>query len=72
MCIRDRTYGEVSYAQLKSGTITVNGKDVPTAPLSSVPMAREIAETLKAWMKDKKFFLSKPAQLLPDADMTKE
>ena len=63
-----RTYGEVSYAQLKSGTIQVNGKDVQTAPLSSVPMAREIAETLKAWMKDGKFLLNRPAQLLPDAD----
>ncbi len=63
-----RTYGEVSYAQLKSGTIQVNGKDVQTAPLSSLPMAREIAETLKAWMKDGKFLLNRPAQLLPDAD----
>jgi L-aspartate semialdehyde sulfurtransferase len=63
-----RTYGEVSYAQLKSGTIEVNGKKVITAPLSSLPRAREIAETLKAWMKDGKFFLNPPAQLLPDAD----
>ncbi|MBU1419416.1 MAG: homocysteine biosynthesis protein [Proteobacteria bacterium] len=63
-----RTYGEVSYAQLKSGAIEVNGKNVITAPLSSLPMAREIAETLKAWMKDGKFFLNPPAQLLPDAD----
>ncbi len=62
-----RNYGEVSYAQLKSGTIQVNGNDVPTAPLSSLPMAREIAETLKSWMKDGKFLLSKPAQLLPDS-----
>lgn len=63
-----RNYGDVSYAQLKSGTIQVNGKDVPTAPLSSLPMAREIAETLKSWMMDGKFLLQKPAQLLPDAD----
>ncbi len=63
-----RTYGDVSYAQLKSGTIDVNGKKVPTAPLSSLPMAREIAEELKKWIKDKKFFLNKPAQLLPDSD----
>jgi uncharacterized protein (DUF39 family) len=62
-----RNYGEVSYAQLKSGTIQVNGNDVPTAPLSSLPMAREIAETLKSWMEDGKFLLSKPVQLLPDS-----
>ncbi len=62
-----RNYGEVSYAQLKSGSIEVNGKKVSTAPLSSLPMAREIAETLKSWMADGKFLLNKPAQLLPDA-----
>ena len=63
-----RNYGEVSYAQLKSGSIEVNGKNVPTAPLSSVPMAREIAETLKSWMEEGKFLLNKPAELLPDSD----
>ncbi len=63
-----RTYGEVSYAQLKSGLIEVNGKEVPTAPLSSVIKAREIAETLKKWIKDGKFCLNPPAQTLPDAD----
>lgn len=62
-----RNYGEVSYAQLKSGTIEVNGKKVPTAPLSSLPMAREIANTLKSWMEEGKFLLNRPAQLLPDA-----
>jgi hypothetical protein len=31
--------------------------------------AREIAETLKGWIKDRKFFLNQPAQLLPDADV---
>ncbi|MFZ5774341.1 MAG: homocysteine biosynthesis protein [Thermodesulfobacteriota bacterium] len=60
-----RNYGEVSYAQLKSGQIEVNGKMVPTAPLSSVVRAREIAETLKAWIVDKKFFLQQPIQTLP-------
>lgn len=62
-----RNYGDVSYAQLKSGSIEVNGKEVPTAPLSSLPMAREIAETLKSWMQEGKFLLNEPAQLLPDA-----
>lgn len=63
-----RNYGEVSYAQLKSGFIKVNGKQVPTAPLSSMVKAREIAETLKGWIRDRKFLLSQPVQLLPDAD----
>lgn len=63
-----RNYGEVSYTQLKTGTIVVNGKKVTTAPLSSVVKAREIAETLKGWIKDKKFYLGRPAQLLPDQE----
>ncbi len=61
-----RTYGEVSYAQLKSGFIEVNGKKVQTAPLSSMVKAREIAEILKGWIKDGTFFLNRPAELLPE------
>jgi uncharacterized protein (DUF39 family) len=61
-----RNYGEVSYAQLKSGTIEVNGKEVQTAPLSSVVKAREIAEKLKSWISEGKFLLNRPAQTLPD------
>ena len=61
-----RSYGEVSYAQLKSGEIEVNGKKVKTAPLSSVVKAREIAEILKKNISDGRFFLNKPAELLPD------
>ncbi|HPZ42857.1 MAG TPA: homocysteine biosynthesis protein [Bacillota bacterium] len=57
--------GYVSYAQLKSGKITVNGREVPTAPLSSYPKAREIAETLKQWIKNGEFFLTEPVKLLP-------
>lgn len=62
-----RNYGEVSYAQLKSGTIEVNGKEVPTAPLSSVVKAREIAEILKASISDGKFLINKPAFTLPSS-----
>lgn len=62
----NRTYGEVSYRQLKSGSIVVNGKEVQTAPLSSVTKAREIAEILKENIEKGEFLLSKPAELLPD------
>jgi len=64
-----RNYGEVSYSQLKSGSIEVNGKNVPCAPLSSVVRAREIAETLKKWIVDKKFVLGKPVTPLPTATL---
>ncbi len=61
----NKTYGEVSYAELKSGSITIDGKAVPTASLSSIVKAREIAETLKKWMQKGSFFLHEPASLLP-------
>ncbi|MDO8525430.1 MAG: homocysteine biosynthesis protein [Candidatus Omnitrophota bacterium] len=60
--------GEVNYKQLRSGKITVKGKEVPTASLSSYPKAVEIAEELKKWIKEKKFFLTEYVQALPGAD----
>jgi len=57
--------GEVNYKQLKSGKITVKGKVVQTASLSSYPRAVEIAEVLKKWIKDGKFFLTEYVQALP-------
>ncbi len=57
--------GYVSYAELKSGKISISGKAVPTAPLSSVPRAREIASTLKEWIQQGSFLLTEPVQLLP-------
>ncbi len=63
-----RNYGEVSYAQLMSGEIEVNGKPVTTAPLSSYFKAREIAETLKRWILEEQFTLNEPLQLLPSVE----
>lgn len=60
--------GLVSYAELKSGKITVNGKEVPTAPLSSYPKAREIAAELKEWIRSGEFLLGEPVHLLPSAE----
>lgn len=54
----------VSYADLKSGEITVNGRRVRTAPLSSMPKAREIAATLKSWISDGCFLLTQPVKML--------
>ncbi|HBG18472.1 MAG: hypothetical protein A2X81_01515 [Desulfobacterales bacterium GWB2_56_26] len=61
-----RSYGQVSYAELKSGEIEVNGKKIRTSSLSSVVKAREIAEILKKNICDGKFLLNRPAELLPD------
>ncbi len=60
--------GEVNYKELKSGRIKVGDRTVPTASLSSYSKALEIAETLKKWIKDKKFFLTESVQPLPSAE----
>jgi len=60
-----KSLGEVSYKDLRSGEITVMGKKVPTAPLSSYYKAREIAHILKEWIEQGKFFLGEPQMNLP-------
>ncbi|MCJ7605774.1 MAG: homocysteine biosynthesis protein, partial [Dehalococcoidales bacterium] len=60
--------GEVSYAQLKSGEIKVNGKKIPTASLSSYSRAVEIAGTLKDWIQKGEFTLTEPVAYLPGAE----
>lgn len=60
--------GEVSYAQLRRGKITVQGKEVPTASLSSYPRAVEVATTLKEWIQSGKFLLTEPVALLPGVE----
>ncbi len=63
-----KSLGEASYAQLKSGKITVQGKEVPTGSLSSYSKAREISEELKSWIKKGDFLLTEPVAKLPAAD----
>jgi len=60
-----KSYGQVSYAELKSGYITFKGEEVPTVPLSSIVKAREIAELLKQWISKGKFLLGEPQFTLP-------
>jgi uncharacterized protein (DUF39 family) len=60
-----KVLGEVTYAQLKSGHIQVDGREVITASLSSYSRAREIADILKEWISSGRFKLSQPAELLP-------
>jgi uncharacterized protein (DUF39 family) len=55
----------VSYAELKSGRVVINDRSVKTSPLSSIKMALEIAETLKKWIEEGIFYLSRPVELLP-------
>jgi uncharacterized protein (DUF39 family) len=60
-----KSHGQVSYAELKSGEIRVNGRLVPTAPLSSLVKARQIADILKNDISRGKFLLGEPQFTLP-------
>ena len=60
--------GEVSYAQLKSEKIMVQGKEIPTASLSSYPKAVEIAQTLKEWIRRGEFQLTEMVAPLPGVE----
>ncbi len=60
--------GEANYAQLKSGKIRVQRKEVPTASLSSYSRAVEIANTLKDWIQKGEFYLTEPVAPLPGVE----
>ena len=53
---------EVSYAELRSGEISVKGKQVPTSSLSSLYKARQISEILKNRIIKGEFMIEKPIQ----------
>lgn len=60
-----KSLGQVSYAELKSGTIKFNGQEVPTVPISSYVRALEVAETLKQWISKGEFLLTNFVERLP-------
>ncbi|MEN8118453.1 MAG: homocysteine biosynthesis protein [Bacteroidota bacterium] len=57
--------GQVTYAELQTGSIKVKGKKIRTAPVASLVKARKIADELKEWLKNGKFEVSKPVQMFP-------
>ena len=60
--------GTVTYKELKSGKITVNGQQVSTAGLSSYARAKEIATILKDWIRKGGFLLTEPVASIPGPD----
>ena len=56
---------KVNYAELRSGAIKLDGRKVHAASLSSYKVARQIADTLKDWIKEGKLLLSQPVDALP-------
>lgn len=57
--------GKTNYAELQKGSIEIKGKKVRTAPMSSLPKARKIADQLKEWIKNGEFTLTSPVQNFP-------
>ena len=63
---RDRPkLGKVSYKELKSGAITIDGKKIRVSSLSSLKTAKKIAGTLKSWIENGSFYLTAPVERLP-------
>jgi L-aspartate semialdehyde sulfurtransferase len=52
------TFGLVSYAQLKSGRISIEGRAIRTAPLASMLFSRQVALELKQWIAKGEFTLT--------------
>jgi uncharacterized protein (DUF39 family) len=59
------TFGLVTYAQLKSGKITIEGKSVRTAPLASISFSRQVAVELKEWIESGEFTLTESVASVP-------
>lgn len=59
------TFGLVSYAQLKAGRITIEGKTVRAAPLASMFLSRLVAQELKQWIEAGTFTLTEPVASIP-------
>jgi len=56
---------EVNYAELRSGKVEINGKEVRTSPLSPLRTAREITDILKKQIQKGEFLLTEPLEKLP-------
>ena len=62
---------QVSYKELKSGSIIVNDRKVRVSSLSSIKMAKKVSKTLKTWIEDGTFFLTSPLEPLPNDSVFK-
>ncbi len=55
---------KISYEELKSGSIELNGKKIKCSSMSSKYHAHKIAKILKKWIQDGEFLLNAPAETL--------
>jgi CBS domain-containing protein len=58
---------KVTYAELRSGTLELNGEEVRTSSLSSFRKARQVASELKHWVESGKMTLALPTRPIDPA-----
>lgn len=69
---RDRpVLRKVTYAELKSGKVELNGEEVRVSPLSSYHVSIKIAEELKKMIEKGEFLLSAPVERIPVKEVFK-
>jgi uncharacterized protein (DUF39 family) len=60
-----RQLGRVTFEELRSGEIMVNGKKTTTIPLTSYSMSLEVADELKTWIERGEFLLTEKVADIP-------
>nr|WP_321260021.1 homocysteine biosynthesis protein [uncultured Pseudodesulfovibrio sp.] len=60
-----RELARVTFEQLRSGEIEVNGKATSTVPVTSYSMSLEVADKLKDWIEKGEFLLSEKVDDIP-------
>ncbi|NDV19944.1 hypothetical protein GO013_10975 [Pseudodesulfovibrio sp. JC047] len=60
-----RELGRVTFEQLRSGEVEVNGKTTPTVPVTSYSMSLEVADKLKDWIEKGEFLLTEKVDDIP-------
>ncbi|HPY60628.1 MAG TPA: homocysteine biosynthesis protein [Methanospirillum sp.] len=63
--------GQVSYADLKSGTIELNNEEITTSSLSSFRRAKMVANTLKRWIEEGQMTLCLPTRFIDTSKQAK-
>jgi uncharacterized protein (DUF39 family) len=67
----NKVMGHVSYEDLMKGEVMIGGQKIPTAPMASIPMAREIAQNVKEWVENG-FTIGEPQMLFPSVPFNRK
>ncbi len=59
------TVKKTTYEELLSGSVEIDGNEVKAAPLSSLKIAYDIMEELRAWIEEKRYYFAETVDSLP-------